>query len=61
MTDLLAGFFAPWAVFGIIGLLHLALLVPRERDDDRRCAEKYGGLWEEYRKRVPWRIVPKVY
>ncbi len=40
---------------------YLALLVPRERDDDRRCAAKYGALWDEYRKRVPHRIVPFVY
>ena len=47
----------PW----LYPLYYVALLFPRERDDDRRCAEKYGGLWEEYRKRVPWRIVPRVY
>ncbi|MYB18357.1 MAG: hypothetical protein F4Y16_05110 [Holophagales bacterium] len=28
---------------------------------DRRCAAKYGVLWDEYRRRVPWRIVPRVY
>jgi len=37
------------------------LLGTRERDDDRRCAEKYGPVWEAYRERVPWRIIPKVY
>lgn len=42
--------------------LYYAIFLPtRERDDDRRCAERYGRLWEEYRRRVPWRIVPKVY
>lgn len=40
---------------------YVALLVPRERDDDRRCAAKYGSLWEQYRQKVPWRIVPRVY
>ncbi len=40
---------------------YVALLFPRERDDDRRCAAKYGPLWDEYRKRVPSRIVPFVY
>jgi delta14-sterol reductase len=48
---------APW----LYPLYYVALLVPRERDDDRRCAEKYGPLWDEYKKRVPWRIVPFVY
>ena len=42
-------------------LYYVGLLLPRERDDDRLCAEKYGALWEEYRRRVPWRIVPWVY
>lgn len=47
----------PW----LYPLYYLLLLVPRERYDDRRCAEKYGALWDEYRARVPWRIVPRLY
>ena len=47
----------PW----LYPLYYVALLVPRERDDDRRCAAKYGPLWERYRAKVPWRIVPRVY
>ena len=47
----------PW----LYPLYYVALLVPRERDDDRRCATKYGSLWEQYRRKVPWRIVPKIY
>ena len=47
----------PW----LYPIYYVLLLVPRERDDDRRCAEKYGELWTEYRQRVPWRIIPKVY
>jgi delta14-sterol reductase len=42
-------------------LYYVALLVPRQRDDDRRCAAKYGPLWQEYCARVPYRIVPGVY
>ena len=42
-------------------LYYLALLVPRQAADDRRCAEKYGAGWVEYRKRVPWRIIPRVF
>lgn len=48
---------APW----LYPLYYVVLLGTRERDDDRRCAEKYGELWEQYRRRVPWRIVPGVY
>ena len=47
----------PW----LYPLYYVALLVPRERADDRRCSQKYGRLWDAYRERVPWRIVPKVY
>lgn len=47
----------PW----LYPLYYVLLLGTRERDDDRRCAEKYGAVWEEYRKRVPWRIVPGIY
>ncbi len=47
----------PW----LYPLYYLVLLIPRQLDDDRRCAEKYGPLWDEYKKRVPYRIVPFVY
>lgn len=47
----------PW----LYPLYYIALLLPRERDDDRRCAEKYGELWEEYRRQAPWRIIPRIY
>lgn len=47
----------PW----LYPLYYVLLLVPRERDDDKRCAAKYGALWDEYRARVPRRIVPFVY
>jgi delta14-sterol reductase len=51
------GRFAPW----LYPLYYLALLIPRQRDDDRRCAAKYGALWDEYVARVPWRILPGIY
>jgi hypothetical protein len=47
----------PW----LYPLYYVALLVPRQRDDDRRCAQKYGALWDEYRRVVPYRIVPWLY
>ncbi|GMV44497.1 MAG: hypothetical protein AMXMBFR64_62130 [Myxococcales bacterium] len=47
----------PW----LYPLYYLALLLPRERADDRRCAARYGPLWAEYRRRVPHRIVPWIY
>lgn len=47
----------PWSY----PLYYVLLLVPRQRDDDRRCQAKYGPLWDEYRRRVRWRIVPGLY
>ncbi len=37
------------------------LLVHRERRDDKKCGEKYGEDWAEYRRRVRWRIIPGIY
>jgi len=47
----------PW----LYPLYYVALLFPRQADDDRRCAERYGELWHEYCRRVPYRIVPFLY
>jgi delta14-sterol reductase len=47
----------PW----LYPLYYVALLLPRQIDDDKRCAEKYGPLWQQYLKRVPYRIIPYVY
>ncbi len=37
------------------------LLVDRAGRDDRRCHKKYGVAWEEYCRRVPWKIIPGLY
>ncbi|MBT5209326.1 MAG: ergosterol biosynthesis protein, partial [Halieaceae bacterium] len=47
----------PW----LYPLYYVVLLFPRERDDDRRCAAKYGALWQEYTSRVKHRIIPYIY
>jgi protein-S-isoprenylcysteine O-methyltransferase Ste14 len=47
----------PW----LYPLYYVLLLGTRERDDDRLCSEKYGELWDQYRSRVRWRIVPGLY
>ena len=51
------GHLATW----LYPIYYVALLVPRQIDDDRRCAAKYGALWQEYVARVPSRIVPGLY
>ena len=47
----------PW----LYPLYYVALLFPRQADDDRRCAEKYGPLWKTYTDRVPRHIIPGLY
>ncbi|KAL0347102.1 UNVERIFIED_CONTAM: Delta(14)-sterol reductase [Sesamum calycinum] len=37
------------------------LLIWRERRDEARCAQKYKEIWAEYKKQVPWRILPYAY
>ena len=47
----------PW----LYPLYYVVLLFPRQIDDDKRCALKYGALWVEYLKKVPYRIIPRIY
>jgi hypothetical protein len=37
------------------------LLIHRELRDDRDCARKYGQDWEDYKKLVPYRLIPGIY
>ena len=49
-------------IFTYSYLIYFAiLLVHRERRDDNKCREKYGKDWDEYRRRVPSRIIPGIY
>jgi len=47
----------PW----LYPLYYVALLFPRQMADDKLCAVKYGALWDEYKKKVPYRIIPFIY
>lgn len=47
----------PW----LYPLYYVILFLTRQADDDRRCALKYGALWNEYRKKVPYKIIPYIY
>ena len=42
-------------------IYYIALLVPRQIDDDKRCSSKYGNLWKIYTKKVKYRIIPYLY
>jgi delta14-sterol reductase len=47
----------PW----LYPLYYVVLLFTRQADDDKRCALKYGPLWDEYVKKVPYKIIPYIY
>jgi protein-S-isoprenylcysteine O-methyltransferase Ste14 len=51
------GLIWPW----LYPIYYVVLLITRQRDDDRRCALKYGELWKTYVKKVPYRIIPFIY
>lgn len=46
-----------YAYFAFLAIL----LVDRAGRDDRRCAAKYGSAWSEYRRLVPFKIVPGLF
>lgn len=37
------------------------LLLHRQTRDEEKCHKKYGKDWEEYQRRVPYKIIPYVY
>lgn len=47
----------PW----LYPLYYVFLLSLRQIDDNRRCTAKYGALWKDYEKKVPYRIIPFIY
>jgi protein-S-isoprenylcysteine O-methyltransferase Ste14 len=42
-------------------LYFAVLLVHRQIRDEEKCRAKYGADWDEYCKKVPYRIVPYIY
>lgn len=59
----LPGFLATGSVLPLLyPAYYVALFVPRQIDDDKACAEKYGrDVWDRYCAAVRWRIVPGVW
>jgi len=47
----------PW----LYPFYYICLFITRERTDFERCREKYGRDWDEYCRRVPYRIIPFLY
>ena len=47
----------PWTY----GIFMTAILVHRCHRDEKRCKEKYGKTFQDYCKRVPYRLIPGIY
>ena len=62
-TEIVQGEARGWgmAVTYFYVLYFAILLIHREMRDEEKCLRKYGKDWEEYRKKVPWRMLPGVY
>ena len=60
LAFLLTTAFASWIPFLLLAWLG-GLLVHRSWRDDQRCSAKYGELWERYRQRARFAMVPYVY
>jgi protein-S-isoprenylcysteine O-methyltransferase Ste14 len=53
------GFETPITYFYVI--YFAILLAHRQIRDDENCAKKYGKDWDNYKKLVPYRIIPYIY
>jgi len=42
-------------------LYYIVFLLLRQIDDNKRCSAKYGNLWNNYTKKVKYRIIPYLY
>ena len=57
---LATGYFGIWIVW-LYPLYYVALFLSRQAEDDKVCRAKYGALWDEYRTKVKYKIVPRLY
>ncbi len=52
--------FVSWAPF-LVTVWLVGLLAQRSRRDERRCRAKYGELWDRYKRRARFVMVPYIY
>lgn len=55
-----SGYFGVWMVW-LYPAYYVGLMFTRQADDDKVCKKKYGKLWDEYTKKVKYKIIPFVY
>jgi len=54
---LASGYFGVWMVW-LYPAYYIALMLTRQADDDKVCKAKYGELWDQYAKKVKYKIFP---
>jgi len=52
--------FSSWIPF-LLPVYLIILLWHRSLRDDRRCSTKYGDLWNRYKERVPYSLIPYIH
>ena len=57
---LAAGHPAVWGIW-LYPAYYIALMFTRQADDDVICKAKYGDLWDMYKEKVKYRIIPYIY
>jgi delta14-sterol reductase len=57
---LAAGYFGIWMVW-LYPAYYIGLMLSRQADDDKVCKAKYGELWDQYTKKVKYKIIPFIY
>jgi delta14-sterol reductase len=57
---LAAGYPGIWMVW-LYPAYYIALMTTRQLDDNKICKAKYGELWDQYTKKVKYRIIPFIY
>jgi protein-S-isoprenylcysteine O-methyltransferase Ste14 len=55
-----AGYPGVWMVW-LYPAYYIGLMFSRQADDDKVCKAKYGELWDEYIKKVKYKIIPFIY
>jgi delta14-sterol reductase len=54
------GYFGIWMVW-LYPAYYVGLMLTRQADDDKVCKAKYGKLWDQYTKKVKYKIIPFIY
>jgi len=57
---LAVGYFGIWMVW-LYPAYYIGLMLSRQADDDIVCRAKYGELWDQYKRKVKYKIIPFIY